>query len=189
MTAMSDDDADAAPRRPRGRRAAPPAGPTSGLRATLAPALAVVEPRIAAAGAWLYERRLHVFIVAATVATLVLIGGTVVLLQLSAPPPHGEDAAPAVSTSRPTSTEPAYPGTLAPILPSPAPPSPLPPLPGTGPGADSDPDPGDGPPPPDAGEPEAEPEPEPTPKPGRDTAPGQIKKKPGGSDSDGGGDG
>jgi hypothetical protein len=183
---MSDDDVDAATRRPRGRRAAPPAGPASGLRATLAPALAVVEPRVAAAGAWLYERRLHVFIVASTVATLVLIGGTVALLQLSSPPPHDEDAAPAVSTSRPTSTEPAYPGTLAPILPSPAPPSPLPPLPGTGPDADSEPDPDVAPlPPSDGGEPGAEPDPDPTTKPGRDTAPGQIKKTPGGGDSDG----
>ncbi|WP_173922862.1 hypothetical protein, partial [Agromyces sp. Marseille-P2726] len=111
-TTMSDDDGSR--HRSRGRRAAPSPSPSSGLRASLAPAIAVVEPRVAAAGAWLHERRLHVFIISAAVASFLLIGGTVVLLQLSAPPQHHDDAAPAVSTSRPTSTEPAYPGTLAP---------------------------------------------------------------------------
>jgi hypothetical protein len=180
MTAMSDEGRDDARRRPRGRRAAPSPSPSSGVRATLAPVLAVVEPRVAAAGAWLYERRLHVFIISATVATLVLIGGSVALLQLSAPAQHHDDAAPAVNTSRPTSSEPASPSTLPPILPSPAPPSPLPPLPATGPDEESEPAPADDPPSDSDPGTEPESESEPTKRPGRDTAPGQLKKNPGG---------
>jgi hypothetical protein len=118
-----------------------------------------------------------VFVAAATVATLALLGGTVAVLQLTRAPQQSDDAAPAVGTSRPTSSDGSYPSTFAPILPTPGTPTPLPPLHETA-----------EPQLPDATPTEEavpEPEPQPTTEPdgnGRDTAPGQTKKpdKPGG---------
>ena len=169
--------------RRRGRHAAPAAaGDATGRAAVLgawfARAAAEVEPRRAAAAAWLSKRRLPVFIAAATVATLALLGGTVAVLQLTRAPQQTDDAAPAVSTVRPTSSDGTYPNTFAPILPTPGTPTPLPPLhePADPEGPDATPT--------DA-VPVPEPEPQPTTEPdgnGRDTAPGQTKKpdKPGG---------
>ena len=138
------------------------------LGEVLARALAVVEPRIMAAGAWLHERRLHVFIIAATAATIVLFGGTVALLQLTGSPGQQDDAAPAAQTARPTSSIPARVSSLPPILPTPVAPTPLPPLASE---PDAEPDADAGPPTPDDGEavvPTAAPPPEPERGRGRD---------------------
>lgn len=164
--------------RRRGRHAAPadstPAvgGLTSALGAGFARAATWVGPRRATAVAWVSKRRLPVFVVAATFATVAMLGGTIAVLQSTAPPHQADDAAPAVGTVRPTSTERGEPGTFGPILPSPGAPTPLAPLATTPP-----PDDADAPPPSDP------PSPEPTPEPtdggtgtGRDTAPGQTKK-------------
>jgi outer membrane biosynthesis protein TonB len=113
-----------------GRHAAPPAGVGAsvvGLRARavalLAPVLAVVEPRIAAAAAWLFERRLHVLIVAASVATVAMLGGAVALISfVGLPRPPADGTSSVVDTTRPSSTDPASPNTYSPILPSPGPP-------------------------------------------------------------------
>lgn len=112
-------------RRPRGRharRAAPPAGSwRARLLATAGPVVAWLEPRVAAAGAWLFERRLHVLIVGATVATIAMLGGAVALISLAgASGPDGQSAE-GDGTPRPTSTDPARPNSYAPILPSPGP--------------------------------------------------------------------
>lgn len=168
--------------RRRGRHAAPadstPAvgGLTAGLRTGFARAAAWLEPRRATAVAWVSKRRLPVFVVAATFATVAMLGGTIAVLQSTAPPHQADDAAPAVNTVRPTSTEREEPSTFGPILPSPGAPTTLPPLPET-----ADPDAADATPTDSA----PSPEPEPTTAPdgnGRDTAPGQTKKpdKPGG---------
>lgn len=145
VSAVSDgQQSDEPMRRPRGRHAVSKArtAPGAGWRARIAAALALVvasvEPRISAAGAWLFERRLHVLIIASTVATVALIGGAVTLISIAgAPRPEGE-AATLVDSPRPTSTDPASPSSYAPILPSPGPPpsiSPTPtPSPDEGPG-------------------------------------------------------
>jgi hypothetical protein len=183
-TAMSDhEESGTEPGRRRGRHAAPAAatpaaGSLTALRDGLARTAAAIQPGLTAARGWLSKRRLPVFVVAATVATLALLGGTVAVLQATAPPQPADDAAPAVSTVRPSSSDRETPDTFAPILPSPAPPTPLAPLATTPAPEDADaPPPGD------------EPVPEPTTEPtdegtgtGRDTAPGQTKKpeQPGG---------
>jgi hypothetical protein len=186
MEAMADDErAGDGTRRQRGRHAAPTAGASTGdrlrtrLGAAFVPLVAAARPRVASAREWLSARRLPVFIGAATVATIALLGGTIALLQVTGPAQsqeNGDGPAAVVDTSRPTSTEPASPGSRPPILPTPVPPSPLPPLPQ--PPQTSAPEPVDdpAPPPPDDGEPVVEPAPEPSTKPGRDTAPGQTKK-------------
>ena len=194
MAAMADDErAGDGTRRQRGRHAAPTVGASTGDRlrsrfeaalvpviAAARPRVAAARPRVAAAREWLSARRLPVFIGAATVATIALLGGTISLLQVTGPAQSqegGDGPAAVVDTSRPTSTEPASPASRAPILPTPVPASPLPPLPPEPPQT-SAPEPVDDPalPPPDEGEPVVEPEPEPSTKPGRDTAPGQTKK-------------
>jgi hypothetical protein len=178
MSESDDEPAREAPRR-RGRHAAPAPSPAAAegtwrarARAALAPLLAAVEPRLSAAGAWLLERRLHVFIISAAVAVIALLGGTVALLQLSAPQPEDE-ATTVLRTSRPTSSDPAAPNTLGPILPSPGPSTPGTPVrtttPTPAPGDDAQ-------PPVDEEDPVVGPTPEPTKEPGRDTAPGQTKK-------------
>ena len=172
--------------RRRGRHAAPPAGAAAsvvGLRAKfaslLAPVLIVVEPRIAAAAAWLFERRLHVLIVAASVATVAMLGGAVALISFagSARPP-ADGAASIVDTTQPTSTDPASPNTYAPILPSPGPPSSISPTRHPTPPADDPVDP--------ATDPPADPtvEPPPTEEPGGATPPGATNRpdKPRGPD-------
>ncbi|WP_448808551.1 hypothetical protein [Agromyces bauzanensis] len=133
-------------RRPRGRHARRAAPPADGWRARIlaaaAPVMAWLEPRLAATGAWLFERRLHVLIVAATVATVAMLGGAVALISLTGV--SGPDqAAEGGSGPRPTSTDPARPNSYAPILPSPRPtptptptPTPAPVEGSTDPGAD-----------------------------------------------------
>jgi hypothetical protein len=115
-------------RRPRGRHrglpaAAAPAsdGWRARLAAAAAPVVASVEPRIAVAAEWLFERRLHVLIVAASVATIAMIGGAVALISFAGAPQPGDEAATVIESPRPTSTDPASPNTYAPILPSPGP--------------------------------------------------------------------
>ena len=117
--------ADEPMRRPRGRHrglpAAAPAPAADGWRARLAaaaaPVVASVEPRLAVAAEWLFERRLHVLIVAASVATIAMIGGAVALISFAGAPQPADEAANVVETPRPTSTDPASPNTYAPILP------------------------------------------------------------------------
>lgn len=111
-------------RRPRGRHAVPKAGAVAanGWRARLAAVAASVEPRISAAGAWLFERRLHVLVVAATVATVAMIGGAVALISFTGTQQPGDGGSTVVNTDRPTSTAPGTPSSYAPILPSPGPP-------------------------------------------------------------------
>ncbi len=114
-------------RRPRGRHARRPA-PVTGdgwrakVAAVAAPVVASVEPRVAAAAEWLFERRLHVLVVSATAATVSMIGGAVALISIArggvAP---DDEVASVVEGVRPTSTEPGEPGSYAPILPSPGP--------------------------------------------------------------------
>ena len=122
--------ADEPMRRPRGRHrglpaaaAAAPAGDgwRARLTAAMAPVVASVEPRAAAAAEWLFERRLHVLIVAATVATIAMIGGAVALISFAGAPGPADEAATVVETPRPTSDDPASGNTFAPILPSPGP--------------------------------------------------------------------
>ncbi|MBT2497694.1 hypothetical protein J7E25_01150 [Agromyces sp. ISL-38] len=85
-----------------------------------APVAASVEPRISAAAAWLFERRVHVLI-ATSVVTVALIGGALALNPFaSAPRPVGEVATVA-DTDRPTPFDPAAPGSSAPIVASPGP--------------------------------------------------------------------
>lgn len=111
-------------RRPRGRHAVPTAGAAAaaGRRAPLAAVTAFVESRVSAAGAWLFERRLHVLIVTATVATVGMIGGTVALISLTGAQQPDDGAVTVVGTDRPTATDPGTPTSYAPILPSPGPP-------------------------------------------------------------------
>jgi hypothetical protein len=121
--------ADEPMRRPRGRHRGVPAGAAApagdGWRARLAaaaaPVVASVEPRIAVAAEWLFERRLHVLIVAASVATIAMIGGAVALISFTGAPQPADEASTVVETPRPTSTDPASPNSYAPILPSPGP--------------------------------------------------------------------
>ena len=85
-----------------------------------------------AAAEWLFERRLHVLIVAATVATIAMIGGAVALISFAGAPGPADEAATVVETPRPTSDDPDSGNTFAPILPSPGPrSSPATPAPGT----------------------------------------------------------
>jgi hypothetical protein len=112
-------------RRPRGRHAVPKARALAadGWRARLATVEAAVERRTSAAGAWLFERRLHALIVVATVTTVAMIGGAVALISFPGPQQPDDDAATiVVDTDRPTATDPGAPSTYAPILPSPGPP-------------------------------------------------------------------
>ncbi|WP_448002806.1 hypothetical protein [Agromyces bauzanensis] len=135
---------------PRGRHARRAAAPVDGWRARLlaaaAPVMAWLEPRLTAAGAWLFERRLHVLIVSATVATVAMLGGAVALISFAGGSGPGDQASGDGNVPRPTSTDPGSPNSYAPILPSPGPtrtptptPSSPPPTPGDGstdPGAD-----------------------------------------------------
>lgn len=113
--------------RRRGRHAAPPTGVVSagGLRgpagAMIAALIAIVEPRLAAAGAWVFERRVHVLVVAASVAAVAMIGGTVALVAWSGAPRPDQETASVVDATRPTSTEPGTASTFPPILPTPGP--------------------------------------------------------------------
>jgi hypothetical protein len=97
-----------------------------GWRARLAAGAALVvasiEPRISAAGAWLFERRMHVLIVTATVATIAMIGGAVALISFTGAQQPDNEVATVLDTGRPTSTDPGAPTSYAPILPSPGPP-------------------------------------------------------------------
>jgi hypothetical protein len=114
-------------RRPRGRHAQPKAraatlaGWRTRIVTAVAPLMAWAEPRISSAGAWLYERRLHVLIVSATVATIGMLGGAVALISFAGAPQPGDEASTVVDETRPSSTDPASPNTYAPILPSPGP--------------------------------------------------------------------
>jgi hypothetical protein len=129
-------------RRPRGRHAVPKPRTAPGadwltmFAAALARVVASVEPRVSAAGAWLFERRLHVLIIVSTVATIALVGGAVTLVSIAgAPRPEGE-AATLVDSPRPTSTRPAAPESYAPILPSPGSPPSIGPSPTPSPDGD-----------------------------------------------------
>lgn len=85
------------------------------------PVLAALEPRISAAGAWLLERRLHVLIVASTLATIAMIGGAMALISSAGQGGRDDEAAEIGDSPRPTSTDPGSPHSYAPILPSPGP--------------------------------------------------------------------
>ncbi len=170
---------DAPLRRPRGRHAVPTTPSGEGWRARVAsvvsPVAASVEPRIQAAAEWLFERRLHVLIISATVATIAMIGGAVAFISLTGGPRPGDEASSVVDAPRPTSTDRADPDTFGPILPSSRPPSPFgPSTPKATPTPSPDDEGGD----PEADEPPVEPTTEPTPTDpaGRDTAPGQTKR-------------
>ncbi|GAA4370401.1 hypothetical protein [Agromyces bauzanensis] len=153
------------------------------MLAAAAPVVASLEPRLTATGAWLFERRLHVLIVSATMATVAMLGGAVALISFAGGSGPGDQASGGGTSPRPTSTDPGSPNSYAPILPSPGPtpPSTPTPTPST-------------PPPPPAGGGSTDPgtdvpvEPVPTPDPTTDTGngrpdpPGHTKKpdKPGG---------
>lgn len=125
------------PRRPRGRHAAPKAaaagdGWRARFAAAAAPVAASLEPRVSAAGAWLFERRLHVLIVSATLATVLMLGGAVALISSAGGGGRDGEATDIGDSPRPTSTDPGSPNSYAPILPSPGPaptrtPTPTPP--------------------------------------------------------------
>ena len=171
-------------RRPRGRHARRPA-PVAGdgwrakVAAVAAPVVASVEPRVAAAAAWLFERRLHVLVISASAATVIVIGGAVALISMArGGVASDQEVASVVDGVRPTSSETAEPGTYAPILPSPGPdrsvdPSTPTPTPAPDPGAGDDPA-VDDPAVEDPVEPSTEPEPD-EPR-GNPDAPGQTKK-------------
>ena len=152
------------------------------IAAAAAPIVASAEPRISAAAAWLFERRLHVLIISTAVATIIMIGGAIALISTTAGGLQpDEEAGNVVDAPRPTSTDTGEPGTYAPILPSPGP---TPSHPPTTPTPTPAPD-GDGADEPATGEPEeptTEPAPEPDEPRGNPDAPGQTKKpeKPGG---------
>lgn len=98
-----------------GRHAAAAAGPgasVAGLRGHIVSALA-----------WLFERRLHLLVVAVSIATVAMISGAVVLFASTNESGGDGSFATAVDTERPTPTDPGAPSTSAPILPSPTPPS------------------------------------------------------------------
>jgi len=165
-------------RRTRGRHARPAATPAGeGWRArvasALAPVVASAEPRIAVAAEWLFERRVHVLIVSATVATIAMLGGAVALISFAGAPQQADGATSVVETTRPTSTDPGDRNTYAPILPSPGPtptlkPGTPTPSPTDDPDADAD---------PTATEAPVEPTAEPTPDTnGRPDPPGHTKK-------------
>ena len=170
-------------RRPRGRHARRPA-PVAGdgwrakVAAVAAPVVASVEPRVATAAAWLFERRLHVLVISATAATVIMIGGAVALISIArggvAP---DDEVANVVEGVRPTSTEPGEPGSYAPILPSPGPEQHLGP---STPGPTAVPEPGAGDDPaldePTVEDPVEPTEPEPSDTRGNPNAPGQTKK-------------
>jgi hypothetical protein len=165
-------------RRTRGRHAQPEAAPSGeGWRARVATAVALVvasaEPRIAAAAEWLFERRMHVLIVSASVATIAMLGGAVALISFAGAPQPVDGAVSVVDTPRPTSTDPGDRNTYAPILPSPGPtPTPKPGTPTPTPSPTDDPD----APVEDAPtEPSSEPTPTEEPN-GRPDPPGQTKK-------------
>ena len=172
--------------RRRGRHAAPAVGVASsvgGLRGRVAalvgPLIAAVEPRLAAAGAWVFERRVHVLVVAASVAAVAMIGGAMALISVSGAPQPGDEAATVVEAPRPTSSDPGAPSTFPPILPTPGPASdpssPPPPETGTGdPVADAPADPTTEPTT-EPGDPEDEPD-EPGDEHPRDTAPGATNR-------------
>lgn len=173
-------------RRPRGRHARKPA-PVAGdgwrakIAALAAPVVASIEPRVSAAAAWLFERRLHVLVISATAATIIMIGGAVALISFAGGGLQPDDEASNVlHAPRPTSTNTGDPGTYAPILPSPGPsPShpPTAPTPTPSPDGGADEPVGD-----DPVDPTTEPAPEPDETRGNPNAPGQTKKpdKPGG---------
>lgn len=115
--------------RRRGRHAAPAArGGTSahGLRARdgalLARMLAAVEAGLVAGFAWLFERRRHVLIVAVTLVAVAVLGGAIAARSFAGASQALDETADVVSTTRPTSTDPAAPTSFSPILPSPEPP-------------------------------------------------------------------
>ena len=146
------------------------------LAAATAPVVASVEPRAAAAAEWLFERRLHVLIVAASVATIAMIGGAVALISFAGAPGPADEAATVVETPRPTSDDPGSANTYAPILPSPGPgSSPATPAPATpAPVPEEDPD---VPVVEDPDEPTTDPiEPPQTEEPDRPVPPGQSNK-------------
>jgi len=163
-------------RRPRGRHAASKPRAVQGaawrarLTAAAAPVVASVEPRISAAGAWLFERRMHVLIISATVATVAMIGGAVALISVTGAPRPAGEAATVIDSPRPTSTDPDSPSTYAPILPSPGPPPSASPTSPAPPPADEPADPATDAP----AEPSAEPE-DTEPRPS-ETAPGATNR-------------
>lgn len=115
--------------RRRGRHAAPAAGggaSAHGLRARdealFSRMLAAVPRSLVAGFAWLFERRRHVLIVAATVVAVAVLGGAIAARSFAGAPQALDETADVVSTTRPTSTDPAAPTSYAPILPSPEPP-------------------------------------------------------------------
>ena len=161
--------------RRRGRHAAPVVGggtSAHGLRARdealLARMLAAVERSLVAGFAWLFERRLHVLIVAATVVAVAVLGGAIATRSFAGAPQALDETADVVSTTRTTSTDPAAPTSYAPILPSPEPPRSVG---GADPGSPREDvaQPGTDVPADSAAEPTAEPAP--IAKPGRETAP------------------
>ena len=91
-------------RRPRGRHAVPKTS---------------VEPRISAASAWLFERRVHVLPFTVSLATVAMIGGTLALNPFAGAPRPESEVATVVSTDRPTPTDRAAPSTSAPIVATP----------------------------------------------------------------------
>lgn len=149
------------------------------IAAAAAPVMASVEPRVSAAAGWLFERRLHVLIISAALATVIMIGGAIALISTAGAVQPDDEAGNVINAPRPTSTNTGDPGTYAPILPSPGPSPSLPPATPT-PTPSPDGDGTDVPTGDDPVEPTTEPEPE-EPR-GNPDAPGQTKKpeKPGG---------
>ncbi|KRE22321.1 hypothetical protein [Agromyces sp. Soil535] len=164
-------------RRTRGRHAEPAAAPSGdGWRArvasVLAPVVASAEPRIAATAAWLFERRMHVLIVSATVATIAMLGGTFALISFAGAQQPEDEATRVLDTSRPTSTDPDDSNTYAPILPSPGPtPTLKPGTPTPTPSPTDDPD-----TPVEDAPTQPSTEPTPTEEPRRETAPGATNR-------------
>jgi hypothetical protein len=83
--------------------------------------IAAVERSLVAGFAWLFERRRHALIVAATLVAVAVLGGAIAARSFAGAPQALDEPADVVSTTRPTSTDPAAPTSYAPILPSPEP--------------------------------------------------------------------
>jgi hypothetical protein len=113
------DEPDAAPRRPRGRRAAP----ASRVGAMLEPVL----PYLAASAAWLTRHRLGAVIAITGLAVAGMGAAGIALMQAPAGGAPDNEASTSIEDPRPSSTTPAAPSPYGPVLPTPtpAPPDPV----------------------------------------------------------------
>lgn len=114
--------------RPRGRHAAPSAGPMTAvhpIRARAAALIAAViewgSPRASALAAWVMRHPRSAFAGVVGVTVVAALGGTMALLQSTSPAPPEGSASSVVDQPRPTSTQAPTPAPFGPILPTPTP--------------------------------------------------------------------